>query len=181
MKLLRAINRQPILLIISQLLQQNKHTFSLQVNVHFCSTSWAESVQTNRRTRPLSSWVRQWIQIGGADIADGLAAVPKSETQTPSVNNYYHDIDCCNHLDILLTVHLSIIYSLFPTWYTAFLSTYNICYPLSSTCCRPRRPIIRRSKLYMQPMVFSPSADVFVVQPFSTAARQRHLQRGRIP
>jgi len=37
----------------------------------------------------------------------------------------------------------------------------------------------------MQPMVFSPSADVFVVRPlrknsFSTAARQRHLQRGRI-
>jgi len=57
------------------------------------------------------------------------------------------------------------IYSLFPTWYTAFLSTYNICYPLSSTCFRPHRPIIRRSKLYMQPMVFSPSADVFVVQP----------------
>ena len=100
MKLLRPINRQPILLIISQLLQQNKHTFSLQVNVHFCSTSWAESVQTNRRTRPLSSWVRQWIQIGGADISDGLAAVPKSETQTPSVNNYYHDIDCCNHVNM---------------------------------------------------------------------------------
>ena len=41
----------------------------------------------------------------------------------------------------------------------------NICYPLSSTCFRPHRPIIRRSKLYMQPMVFSPSADVFVVRP----------------
>jgi ribosomal protein S6E (S10) len=26
----------------------------------------------------------------------------------------------------------------------------------------------------MQPIVFSPSADVFVVRPFSTAARQRH-------
>jgi len=42
----------------------------------------------------------------------------------------------------------------------------------------PHRPIIGRSKLYMQPMVFSPSADVFVVRPlrkdcpFSTAARQ---------
>ena len=60
-------------------------------------------------------------------------------------------------LDILLTVHLSIIhFSLFPTWYTAFLFTYNICYPLSSTCFRPHRPIIRRSKLYMQPVVFSP-------------------------
>ena len=70
------------------------------------------------------------------------------------------------YLDILLTVHLSIIYSLFPTWYTVFfLSTYNICYHLSSTCFRPHRPIIRRSKLYMQPMVFSPSADVFVVRP----------------
>ena len=70
------------------------------------------------------------------------------------------------NLDILLTVHLSIIYfSLFPTWYTVFSSTYNICYPLSSTCFRPHRPIIRRSKLYMQPMVFSPSADVFVVRP----------------
>jgi len=32
------------------------------------------------------------------------------------------------------------------------LSTYNICYPLSSTCFRPHRPIIRSSKLYMQPM-----------------------------
>jgi len=70
------------------------------------------------------------------------------------------------HLDILLNVHLSIIYfSLFPTWYTAFLSTYSICYPLSSTCFRPHRPIIRRSKLYMQPVVFSTSADVFVVRP----------------
>jgi len=57
------------------------------------------------------------------------------------------------------------VYSLFPTRYTAFLSMYNICYPLSSTCFRPHRPIIRRSKLYMQPMVFSPSADVFVVRP----------------
>ena len=45
-----------------------------------------------------------------------------------------------------------------------FPSTYNICYPLSSTCFRPHEPIIRRSKLYMQPMVFSPSADVFVVR-----------------
>ena len=34
------------------------------------------------------------------------------------------------NLDILLTVHLSIIYfSSFPTRYTAFLFTYNICYP----------------------------------------------------
>ena len=81
-----------------------------------------------------------------------------------------------------------VYFSLFPTWYTVFPSTYNICYPLSSKCFRPHRPIIRRSKLYMQPMVFSPSADVFVVQPlrkslssFSTAARQRRLQRGRIP
>jgi len=57
------------------------------------------------------------------------------------------------------------VYSLFPTWYTAFLFTYNICYLLSSTCFRPHRPIIRRSKLYMQPMVFSHSADVFVVLP----------------
>jgi len=70
------------------------------------------------------------------------------------------------YLDILLTVHLSIIYfSLFPTWYTVFPSTYNVCYPLSCTCFRPHRPIIRRSKLYMQPMVFSPSVDVFVVRP----------------
>ena len=44
-----------------------------------------------------------------------------------------------------------------------FLSTYTICCPLFSTCFRPHRPIIRRSKLYMQPMVFSRSADVFVV------------------
>jgi len=53
---------------------------------------------------------------------------------------------------------------LFPTWYAAFLFMYNNCYLLSSTCFRPHRPIIRRSKLYMQPMVFSPSANVFVVR-----------------
>ena len=80
-----------------------------------------------------------------------------------------HTLQLCRHfltLDILLTVHLSIIYfSLFPTWYTVFPSTYNICYPLSSTCFRPHRLIIRRSKLYMQPVVLSPSADVFVVWP----------------
>ena len=58
-------------------------------------------------------------------------------------------------LEILLTVHLSIIYSLFPTWYTVFLFTYNNCCLLSSKCFRPHRPIIRRSKLYKQPMVFS--------------------------
>ena len=56
------------------------------------------------------------------------------------------------------------IFLYFPTRYTVFPSTYNICYPLSSTCFRPHRPIIR-SKLYMRPMVFSPSADVFVVRP----------------
>jgi len=61
--------------------------------------------------------------------------------------------------------HWMKIYSLFPTWYTAFLFTYNDCYLLSSTCFRPHRPIIRRSKLYMQHMVLSPSADVFVVRP----------------
>jgi len=57
-------------------------------------------------------------------------------------------------------------YSLFPTWYSAFLFTYNNCCLLSSTCSRPHRPIIRRSKLHKQPMVFSPSADVFVVRPY---------------
>ena len=57
------------------------------------------------------------------------------------------------------------IYSLFPTWYTVCPSAYNNCYPLSSTCFRPHRPIIRRSKLYMQPMAFSTSGDVFVVRP----------------
>ena len=87
--------------------------------------------------------------------------------------------DFCSELTVV------IYFSLFPTWYTVFPSTYNICY-LSSTCFRPHRPIIRRSKLYMQPMVFSPSADVFVVRPlrkspFSTAAQQRHLQRERVP
>ena len=35
---------------------------------------------------------------------------------------------------------------------------------LSSTCFRPHRPIISRSKLYMQPMVFCPSADVCLSQ-----------------
>ena len=104
---------------------------------------------------------------------------------TTFVWNICHYKKNSTRYDILLTVHLSIIYfSLFPTWYTIFPSTYNICYPLSSTCFRPHRPIIRRSKLYMQPVVFSPSADVFVLRPLSplsTAARQRHLQRGRIP
>ena len=52
--------------------------------------------------------------------------------------------------------HFIIYFSLFPTRYTVFPSTYNICHPLSSTCFRPHRPIIRWSKLYMQPMVFSP-------------------------
>jgi len=39
----------------------------------------------------------------------------------------------------------------------------------------------------MQPVVLSPSADIFAVWPlrngssFSTATRQRHLQRGRLP
>ena len=67
---------------------------------------------------------------------------------------------------ILLTVHLRIIYfSLFPTWYTVFRLHTISTILLSSTCFRPHRPIIRRSKLYMQPMVFSPSADVFVVWP----------------
>ena len=70
------------------------------------------------------------------------------------------------YITILLIMPVVLFYfSLFPTWYTVFPSTYDICYPLSSTCSRPHRPIIRRSKLYMQPMVFSPSADVFVVRP----------------
>jgi hypothetical protein len=38
-------------------------------------------------------------------------------------------------------------------------------FPLSSVYFRPHRPIIRRSKLYMQPVVVSPSAGVFVVWP----------------
>ena len=42
---------------------------------------------------------------------------------------------------------------------------YNNCYLLFSTYFRPYRPIIRRSKLYMQPVVFSPSADVFAMWP----------------
>jgi len=59
-------------------------------------------------------------------------------------------------LDILLTVHLSIIYfSLFPTRYTVFRLRRISAVLLSSVCFRPHRPIIRRSKLYMQPMVFS--------------------------
>ena len=43
--------------------------------------------------------------------------------------------------------------------------TYSICYPLSCICFRPHRPIIRRSKFYMQPVVLSSSADVFVMWP----------------
>jgi hypothetical protein len=38
-------------------------------------------------------------------------------------------------------------------------------FPLSSICFTPHRRIIRRSKLYMQPVVLSPSAGVFVVWP----------------
>ena len=72
---------------------------------------------------------------------------------------------CSNIFISKCKLKISIYFSLFPTWYTVFPSTYNICYPLSSTCFRPHRPIIRRSKLYMQPMVFSPSADVSVVRP----------------
>jgi len=44
------------------------------------------------------------------------------------------------------TTLYSTLFSLFPTWYIVFPSTYSICYPLSSTCFRPHRPIIRRSK-----------------------------------
>jgi len=55
-------------------------------------------------------------------------------------------------------------------------STYSICYPLSSTCFRPNRPIIRRSKLYMQPMVFSPSADVFVAWPLRVLSQRPHYK-----
>jgi hypothetical protein len=42
---------------------------------------------------------------------------------------------------------------------------YSVWVPLSSIYFRPHRPIIRRSKLYMQPVVVSPSAGVFVVWP----------------
>ena len=77
---------------------------------------------------------------------------------------------CCTQYSKLFVISIMLLeqgmyFSLFPTLYTVFPSTYNICYPLSSTCFRPHRPIIRRSKLYMQPMVFSPSADVFVMRP----------------
>ena len=87
---------------------------------------------------------------------------PTVKPEAPSVFWYF------------LTVHLSIIYSLFPTWYTAFLFTYNNCCLLSSTCFRPHRPIIRRSKLRKQPMVFSPSADVFVVRPLGNNSQRPH-------
>jgi len=100
----------------------------------------------------------------GSEPAIPASEWPKTARPLGSATQYsYPNINI--HLDILLTVHLSVIYSLFPTWYTAFLFTYNSSYLLSSTCFRPHRPIIRRSKLYMQPMVFSPSADVFVVRP----------------
>jgi hypothetical protein len=59
-----------------------------------------------------------------------------------------------------------IILYLFPTWYTILFRLYTVSgFPLFSTCFRPYRPIIRRSKLYIQPVVLSPSADVFVVWP----------------
>ena len=70
--------------------------------------------------------------------------------------------------DLITQLHESGVLGLFffiSNLIHCFSSTYNICYPLSSTCFRPHRPIIRRSKLYLQPMVFSPSADVFVVRP----------------
>jgi len=42
-------------------------------------------------------------------------------------------------MKVLTTAYYLFFYSLFPAWYTAFLSTYNICYLLSSTCFRPYR------------------------------------------
>jgi len=97
---------------------------------------------------------------------------------TRNITSWYF-VDRASQYSLFFFISNSIHYSL--------PSTYSICHPLSSTCFRPHRPIIRRSKLYMQPMVFSPFADVFVVRPlrkggsFSTATRQRHLQRGRVP
>jgi hypothetical protein len=50
--------------------------------------------------------------------------------------------------------------SLFPTWYIILFHLYTVSgFPLSSTCFRPQRPNIRRSKLHMQPVVLSPSAE----------------------
>ena len=100
--------------------------------------------------------------------------------QTKYLHTYrsyaWYFVDRTSQYSLFFFISNSIHYSL--------PSTYSICYPLSSTCFRPHRLIIRRSKLYMQPVVLSSSADVFVVRPlssYSTVARQRHLQRGRIP
>ena len=90
-----------------------------------------------------------------------------SATCISTIQNIVVFTDTVICLDILLTVRLSIVYFIFisNSIHYSLPSTYSICCPLSSTCFRPHRPIIRRSKLYMQPVVLSPSADVFVVWP----------------
>jgi len=57
-------------------------------------------------------------------------------------------------------------------------STYSICYPLSFTCFRPHRPIIRRSKLYMQPVVLSPSERCLCRAAVSQRPHDKDICRG---
>ena len=125
-------------------------------------------VSTKSRARvavePATFWAVHWYQAASDALARGMSSVeaPLSIVMctsgpgtigTPSWKQMFHFPSIKT---LFLETSFGVIYSLFPTWYTAFLSTYNICYPLSSTCFRPQRPIIRRSKLYMQPVVFSP-------------------------
>jgi len=99
-----------------------------------------------------------------------------------------HNIKYLTHLDILLTVHLSIVYfSLFPTRYTILFRLHTvsaILFPLHvSGLIGPSSGGLNCtcSLWYSPPLQMSLSCDCWERSPFSTAARQRHLQRGRIP
>ena len=105
------------------------------------------------------------VQIPDAEWQKILRLRNFAFTRNTGLRSWYF-VDRASHYNLFF---------LFTSWYTVLPSTYNICYPLSSTCFRPHRPIIRRSKLYKQPMVFSPSADVFVVRPL----RKKFFPNGR--
>jgi hypothetical protein len=66
-----------------------------------------------------------------------------------------------SYVTVWTAVQLFYSLSLFPPWYTILFCLYTVSgFPLSSTCFRPHKPIIRRSKLYMQPVVLSPPLQV---------------------
>jgi len=88
-------------------------------------------------------------------------------------------------LDIWLSVHHSITFSLLPTWYTNFLFIYTNYIKLNSSTCFERNPlIIGRSTtqiVHMQPLVSSLSASDRLVQPLRKVAQDSRLQRVMIP